>query len=150
MWTCSKCASKVDDQFEVCWNCGTGQDGTEDPNFVPADQAAPIKDPLYDPIAEPNPGGLTLSDDAPEGIGAETVEAYQALSLQEAKFIADQLNAEGINAMSDTQDLQNALGVIDGNPRVYVRSSDLPRARAWLENYEKHRQSDMSRHMDPE
>ncbi len=33
MWSCPKCRQKVDDQFEVCWKCGTTLDGVEDPEF---------------------------------------------------------------------------------------------------------------------
>ena len=34
MWTCPKCAKKVDDTFEICWSCGTSVDGVEDPHFL--------------------------------------------------------------------------------------------------------------------
>ena len=33
MWTCSKCGEKVQDDFEVCWSCGTTMDGVEDASF---------------------------------------------------------------------------------------------------------------------
>jgi hypothetical protein len=33
MWTCRKCAAEVDDDFEVCWQCGTAADGTVDTAF---------------------------------------------------------------------------------------------------------------------
>lgn len=33
MWNCPKCRSEVDAGFEVCWSCGTAQDGREDPTF---------------------------------------------------------------------------------------------------------------------
>ncbi|CAN5863951.1 hypothetical protein BH23PLA1_BH23PLA1_19220 [soil metagenome] len=67
----------------------------------------------------------------------ELVECYMAYSLMEAKFIADQLNAEGIRARSDQQDLQDFMGTWQGNPRIYVLSSDLPRAKAWLAAYDE-------------
>jgi len=38
MWTCSKCREEVEDNFDVCWNCGTGKDGSEDPSFQRADE----------------------------------------------------------------------------------------------------------------
>lgn len=76
----------------------------------------------------------------------ELTPCYQALSLMEAKFIADQLNAEGIKAVSDGQDMQDFLGAWEGNPRVYVRKVDLPRAEKWLVEYEEHRK----RHADEE
>jgi hypothetical protein len=141
MWTCPRCQAKVDPGFEVCWQCGTTPDGVEDPNFVRADETPPIEDPLYDPIAEPV---LALSepDDSPE---ADLVECYQAFSLMESKFLADQLSAEGIPALSDTQDLQDALGTLEGNPRVYCRAGDLARARAWLASYEERRRAEHGR-----
>lgn len=76
----------------------------------------------------------------------ELTPCYQALSLMEAKFIADQLNAEGIKAVSDGQDMQDFLGAWEGNPRVYVQRGDLPRAEAWLVEYEQNRK----RHADEE
>ena len=145
MWTCPKCGAKVDPSFEVCWQCGTSREGVEDPNFVRADDLPPIQDPAYDPIAEPEPAGAAEI----AGSTSEVVECYQALSLMEAKFIADQLTAEGIPAMSDTQDMQDALGTWTGNPRVYCRAEDLPRARDWLSDYERRRNAYPKAHLEP-
>ena len=33
MWQCVQCTEKVDDSLDVCWNCGTGQDGNRDPSI---------------------------------------------------------------------------------------------------------------------
>jgi uncharacterized protein YbjQ (UPF0145 family) len=33
MWRCPKCGERHEETFDVCWNCGTSQDGTEDPDF---------------------------------------------------------------------------------------------------------------------
>ena len=33
MWKCKKCHEQVEDSFEVCWNCGTSQEGIEDAAF---------------------------------------------------------------------------------------------------------------------
>src|SRR4051812_21446564 len=108
MWTCPKCGAKVDPNFEVCWQCGTSPDGTEDPTFVPADQAGPLDD-----------SGATSSEAPQSGVAAELVPCYQAFSLIEAKFLADQLTERGITAVCDTHDMQDALGSWTGNPRVY-------------------------------
>jgi hypothetical protein len=132
MWTCPKCGTKVDPSFEVCWNCGTSPEGVEDPTFVRADDAGPITEPV---VPELNVVGGTPS------LAGELVECYQALSLMEAKFLADQLGENGIPAISDTQDMQDALGTWDGNPRVYCRAEDYGQARAWLEEYEAKRQA---------
>ena len=32
MWTCSKCSESLDDQFDACWRCGTGKDGSRPRN----------------------------------------------------------------------------------------------------------------------
>lgn len=37
MWQCIKCREKLEDDFEVCWNCGTSREGVEDPDFRKAD-----------------------------------------------------------------------------------------------------------------
>jgi hypothetical protein len=145
MWTCPKCGAKVDATFDACWQCGTSPEGVEDPDFVRADDAGPIEDPIYDPIAEPV---VTVAPELAGSAGGALVECYQALTLMEAKFLADQLSAEGIPAISDTQDMQDALGTWDGNPRVYCRAEDLPRARAWLEAYEQKRKAEPRRHLE--
>jgi hypothetical protein len=135
MWTCPKCGSKVDPSFEVCWSCGTSADGVEDPSFVPAD-------------AEPaDPGQSPLDLDMPEGDqpipeplnpdAGELVEAYQALDLMQAKFLADRLTEAGMPAVADTHDMHDTLGGFSSAPRVWVRAGDLARARAWLEDYER-------------
>jgi hypothetical protein len=35
MWACPKCGAEVEDDFEVCWGCGTSPEGVEDPSFDP-------------------------------------------------------------------------------------------------------------------
>ncbi len=142
MWTCPKCGSKVDDTFEVCWKCGTTADGVEDPNFVSADQAGPIDDPRYDPIAIPEGPVKSRWSEVVGEHSDDLVSCYQAYSLMEAKFLADQLNEMGIPAMSDTLDLQDALGTMEGNPRVYCRARDFPRARTWLIEYDRRRKTE--------
>ena len=145
MWDCPKCASKVDRDFDVCGNCGTSREGIEDPSFVRADDAPPIEDPLYDRVLEPDtPDGGELPGAPSPVFGPEDdlVEAYQAFSLMESKFLAAQLTAQGIPAMSDTQDMQDFLGTMDGNPRVWVRRQDHPAAREWLAEYERRRLTD--------
>jgi hypothetical protein len=149
MWSCPKCQTKVDDAFEVCWQCGTTADGVEDPTFVSADETPPIEDPIYDPVAQPDPGlGVPpLAGHAPGDLG-EVVDIYQAFSVVEAKFLADQLVAAGIPAMSDTMDMQDALGTMSGQPKVYVRTADAERAAAWLADYDRNKQGEIERHLD--
>lgn len=135
MWTCPKCGTKVDPSLDVCWRCGTSAEGVEDPTFVSADEAGPIEDPPVAPTLESiqsPPAGELAGTPA-----SELVSCYQAYSLMEAQFLANELNAQGIPAISDTHDMQDALGTWEGNPRVWVRAEDLPRARVWLEAYDR-------------
>ena len=37
MWICSACNEEIEDQFDSCWKCGAGRDGSP-PGFGPADQ----------------------------------------------------------------------------------------------------------------
>jgi hypothetical protein len=143
MWTCSKCRTKVDDSFEVCWSCGTSIDGEEDPDFATADEAEPIVDPPLDVDAKPEGwltddfGGMTLPDLA---------ECYMAGDTIEAKFIADRLMEEGIPAISDTHDINSMMGGFKPQmwgygPKVRVKPEDLPRALAWVKRYENERRA---------
>ena len=133
MWTCPKCATKVDPSLDVCWSCGTTPDGVEDPTFFRADEVEASTSPLdldmpkgEEPLPEPE---TRLSGDL--------VACYWALDLMQAKFLADLLSDQGIPAVSDTQDMHDALGSMSSGPRVWVRAEDVPRARAWLEAYDK-------------
>ena len=56
MWRCATCGEEVSDEFNVCWNCGTGSDGTPNPEFrrVPeAVAATPVPAVPGHPIACP-------------------------------------------------------------------------------------------------
>ena len=59
MWQCPKCGEPSEDTFEVCWSCGTGKDGSEDPSFRRADEVPAAED--ADVTAPPAP------DDEPDG-----------------------------------------------------------------------------------
>jgi len=39
MWKCKKCAEKIEEEFDVCWNCGADKDGT----LIDKDVVAQIK-----------------------------------------------------------------------------------------------------------
>jgi hypothetical protein len=135
MWTCPKCAARVDRAFDVCWRCGTSAAGEEDPAFIPADLADRIDDPPDAPEAPPAPGDL--DGDAAELPEVRLAECYWALSPVEAKFIADRLCEEGIPAAADVQNLRYMLAGIPAGPyfgpRVWVRADDEPRARAFID-----------------
>lgn len=150
MWTCPKCGSKVDPSFDLCWKCGTSREGVEDPGFLTADDAPPITDPLYDnPVAANEEPIKSLWSEQVGSHADDLVSCYQAYSLMESKFIADQLREQGIPAMSDTLDLQDALGPMQDNPRVYVRAADYQKARTWLIAYETRKRSEIQKHIEP-
>ena len=132
MWTCPKCATKVDPSFDVCWACGTSQDGVEDPTFVPADAPAAEASPLDLDM----PSGDQPIPELSASIGGTLVEAYWALDIMQAKFLADQLTEEGIPAVADTHDMHDALGSMSSGPKVWVREADLTRAKEWLKSYD--------------
>jgi uncharacterized protein YbaR (Trm112 family) len=50
MWQCVKCREKLEDGFDVCWNCGTSKDGVEDPDFRKVDDVSPEQ--FSEPVAE--------------------------------------------------------------------------------------------------
>lgn len=39
MWECNKCHEKLEDSFEVCWNCGTSRDVSKDSQSQTDDSA---------------------------------------------------------------------------------------------------------------
>ncbi|WP_406694220.1 hypothetical protein V5E97_24430 [Singulisphaera sp. Ch08] len=142
MWACPKCHSKVDDGFDVCWSCGTTPDGVEDPTFLTADELDPIEDLPIDLESE----AVDLGDDFVGAPFPNLVQCYMAENAIEAKFLADRLSEQGIPALADKHDLNTMLGGFQpqlwGNgPCVRVRPEDLPRAVAWLKEYEDHRKA---------
>ena len=48
-WKCSQCRELVDNNHDVCWHCGTGQDGSTDPSFQHADDFEPSLPPPEKP-----------------------------------------------------------------------------------------------------
>ncbi len=50
MWTCSKCGETSDDDFDVCWKCQTGRDGS--PAEASCSDQNPDEEPSHKPTAE--------------------------------------------------------------------------------------------------
>ena len=52
MWNCAQCREEVEDNFEICWNCGTSREGMRDPSFQQAEPVEPRKvpPPLEKPV----------------------------------------------------------------------------------------------------
>ncbi len=69
MWTCPKCREENDDAYEVCYNCGTSQEGEEDPRFRRAEETGAEYEgdrPLVEAIPTTNiPAALQPREPAP-------------------------------------------------------------------------------------
>lgn len=48
-WKCLQCRELVEDDHEVCWHCGTAQDGSVDASFQHADEFEPPLPPPEKP-----------------------------------------------------------------------------------------------------
>jgi hypothetical protein len=145
MWTCPKCGEEVDEEFDICWQCGTSPEGVEDPSFVHADASVPIED-LRDRLEQKLEHAAALDADFAGVPPVDLVECYWARDELEAKFVVDRLIEQGIPAVSDAGKLHHGLspaafGVPYFSPRVRVRAEDLTRARAWLASYEEQRKT---------
>lgn len=116
MWTCSKCGERLQDDFEVCWSCGTTIDGVEDPHFH---------------SEEARPGTPQLPAAAPHEIPEHLVTLRSCSLPAEAVAIRLRLESSGIpvflaDEFTVTMDwlLSNAIGGI----KVQVAQADVPRA----------------------
>lgn len=58
MWKCPSCAELIDDDFEVCWNCGTRTDGTRDTSFVRDPDAPYAADPPEESTSQLTEDGI--------------------------------------------------------------------------------------------
>ncbi len=58
MWKCQKCGESIEQSFDTCWNCGTAEDGTEDPSF------SSVNEFDADPSIERTPRSKTESKNA--------------------------------------------------------------------------------------
>ena len=140
MWQCSKCGEEVEEDFDVCWQCGTDREGVEDPSFVTADDSEAIFDTAEDQ-------DLQSADEMMEEFGEALPEletCFSASNQTEARFVANELRTLGIPAVSDRVDVSANTpgGVIStAGPSVRVRSQDLTRARTWVEEYHEKRRN---------
>ena len=102
MWKCAKCSEKVDDDFEVCWNCGTSSEGIEDPAFRRADQIRADEMESIPPLANPQPvlDESTAIREVPHdvSVGREMRESSELLCLRcgrEIDFVGTKSFHEG-------------------------------------------------------
>ena len=136
MWACPKCAESLEDEFDICWQCGTDREGVEDEAFLAADDTEAILDPAEDQDIKPLPD---LDDEFGERF-PELVVCFEGANVMEARFVANQIRSIGIPAITDNSSQAIGTGVAgvgiwgDG-PKVQVRQADLVRAMTWLEGY---------------
>ena len=133
MWTCPKCNARVEPGFDVCWRCGTTEQGDEDPDFVTADEAEVIRLPTD--FLKLDPGKLAESE-LPEP-PLDLVACFQSDSLVEVKFVADLLAEQGLPAI--LQGVVNTRVAIP--PQVVVRAEDLPRVRPIIEEFRERKRA---------
>jgi hypothetical protein len=133
MWRCPNCGEQIEPEFEVCWKCGTAQNGTraEDFRAEPSDPAVPDRGP------DPEPPKESAEDAAAAKARNERiVELCSAADIFEAQELCNVLQEEGIQARVVGGSLGNAGGgLVLGEPiapRVWLSESDAARAREIL------------------
>jgi hypothetical protein len=121
MWTCKKCGEQVEDDFEVCWSCGTTREGFEDAAFDPETEGV-MGDQAYQArqVARQQEQFVTVAS------------FWNAL---EAHMVRSRLEAEAIHAYVTEELARTALwGMVNdaGGVKLQVAESDVPRARLIL------------------
>jgi hypothetical protein len=133
MWRCPNCGTQIEPEFEVCWKCGTCQDGTRAEGFQaePSDPAVPDLGP------DPEPPKESAADAAAARARNERIaELCSTANIVEAHEIGNLLEEAGIQA----QVVGDFLGAAPGSlplgqstaPRIWVHESDVIRAREVL------------------
>jgi hypothetical protein len=119
MWTCPSCQADVEDQFEICWACGSNREGVVDPNFA------------RDTDAAAEAGG------SPPRADLVTVASF--LKPAEAHLLCSRLEAEGIEAFVEGELTSTAWGAdVLGGAVVQVPEKDLARAQQIYETVAHH------------
>jgi len=118
MWICSKCGENVEDDFEVCWSCGSNKEGTPNPEFIPEREGV-MGDQAYQTqqaaMREENLITVATFGNAPE-----------------AHMVRSRLEAEGIHAFVMDDLAATTWGFVtsmDG-VQLQVPEKDAARARA--------------------
>jgi hypothetical protein len=138
MWQCPKCGTQIDEGFDLCWNCGTGQDGTPTLGFraEPGDSAVPDlgPDPELPPVSE-------ADIQAARVMRERIVELCSAANVVEADGLCEMLEEAGIQARVVGDDLGAAAGCLPLGeataPRLWVHESDLDRAREVIDQWRR-------------
>ena len=76
MWECKKCRERINSAFEVCWNCGTSRDGTEDPSFRSEGDEPPPESPPPPPRPVRRPGARPLIVTTGNEVSGHAIAVY--------------------------------------------------------------------------
>ncbi len=122
MWACPKCGESVEDDFEVCWSCGTNRAGQASPEFVPEQEGI---------LTEP---GYQAQQAARRREDLVTVATFP--NAPEAHMARSRLEAEGIHAFVMDELAATTWGFATAMDEVPLQAAekDLERARAVLED----------------
>jgi hypothetical protein len=121
MWTCPVCHEDVDDDFEVCWSCGSTREGIKDPDF----------DPEREGIMDER--RFRREQAAQQHQDAVTVATFW--NAPEAYMVRARLEAEGIRAyVADELATMVTWGLLNnsGGVKLQVAEKDAERAREVL------------------
>ena len=131
MWRCPNCGQRIDDNFDVCWKCGTGQDGSR-----AADFQAEASDPH---AADDLPLESAVEPEADRLLHQRLVEVCSAGSIVEADGLSELLEEAGIHARVVGEGLGVAAGGLalgeDVSPRIWVYENELDRAREVIDRW---------------
>ena len=116
MWNCPKCQAEVEDNFEVCWQCGTAADGQETPGFVPEVE------------------GIITAEEFQEEQAEKTREALVTVArvgyLPKAHAIRSLLEAEGIPAFVGDELMSSTAWELTSPSGIQVRVFEKDAERA--------------------
>lgn len=104
MWNCTNCHESVENDFDVCWNCGTTQDGQRDPTFESQREVAPQYD--LPPVTSIPPSMILTSTPT---IESHTVRRYWGLVFGETIV--------GANILSDF--FASVTDIVGGRSNAY-------------------------------
>jgi hypothetical protein len=121
VWTCARCRSEGEDNFEVCWKCGASRPGYEDPEF------------------DPNLDGMVSAEQYSAEAAARAHGRFVTLATfwnpVEAHVLVGRLEAAGIRAYvadAETVAMDWLLANAVGGVKVQVAEPDASRAQQVL------------------
>jgi hypothetical protein len=129
MWTCSKCRENLEDDFDVCWSCGTSREGVANTEF----------NPETDGVLDEKAYQARLA--AAQNETFVTVATFG--NAPEAHMARSRLESEGISAFLMDELAPTTWGLMNapGGVRLQVAEKDAVRARVFLADLPRLRDS---------